>query len=38
MNLEKPIGQAIGLNDGAEIIGVVNDFHYGSLRNNISIG
>ena len=35
MNLENPIGQTIGLDDGAEVIGVVNDFHYGSLRNNI---
>ncbi len=35
MQLENPIGQSIGLNDGSEIIGVVKDFHYGSLRNNI---
>lgn len=35
MQLENPIGQSIGLNDGAEIIGIVKDFHYGSLRNSI---
>ena len=35
MQLESPIGQTIGLNDGSEVIGVVKDFHYGSLRNGI---
>ena len=35
MQLKNPVGQSIGLNEGSEIIGVVKDFHYGSLRNDI---
>ena len=35
MGLENPIGEIIGLNDGSEIIGVVKDFHYGSIHNDI---
>jgi len=35
MGLENPIGHVIGLNQGSEIIGVVEDFHYGSIRNAI---
>lgn len=35
MGLDNPIGQLIGLNGGSEIIGVVEDFHYGSIRNAI---
>ncbi|MBX2874294.1 MAG: ABC transporter permease [Saprospiraceae bacterium] len=35
MGLENPVGQIIGLNDGSEIVGVVEDFHYGSIRNAI---
>lgn len=35
MGLENPIGHVIGLNEGSEIVGVVEDFHYGSIRNAI---
>lgn len=35
MGLENPIGHVIGLNGGSEIIGVVADFHYGSIRNAV---
>lgn len=35
MGLNDPIGQVIGLNDGSEIVGVVEDFHYGSIRNTV---
>lgn len=35
MGLEEPIGHVIGLNEGSEIVGVVEDFHYGSIRNAI---
>ncbi|MEM7108206.1 MAG: ABC transporter permease [Bacteroidota bacterium] len=35
MELENPIGRIIKMNGGSEIIGVVKDFHYGSLHNTI---
>ncbi|MCB0631783.1 MAG: ABC transporter permease [Lewinella sp.] len=35
MKLEDPIGQEIAMNGGSTIIGVVKDFHYGSLYNGI---
>ena len=35
MDLKDPVGKAIDLNGGSEIIGVVKDFHYGSLHNSI---
>lgn len=35
MGLKDPIGQVIGLNEGSEIVGVVEDFHYGSIRNAV---
>lgn len=35
MGLKDPVGKAIDLNGGSEIIGVVKDFHYGSLHNSI---
>jgi len=35
MHLTNPVGKKIGMNGGSEIIGVVKDFHYGSLHNAI---
>ena len=35
MDLVDPVGKSIGLNQGSEIIGVVKDFHYGSLHNRV---
>lgn len=35
MGLKEPIGHVIGLNEGSEIVGVVENFHYGSIRNTI---
>lgn len=35
MGLDNPIGHVIGLNEGSEIVGVVEDFHYGSIRNAV---
>ncbi len=35
MGFENPVGQKIRMNGNDEIIGVVKDFHYGSLYNNI---
>ena len=35
MGLKDPVGKTIDLNGGSEIIGVVKDFHYGSLHNSI---
>lgn len=35
MKLENPIGEVIGLNEGSEIVGVIDDFHYGSLYNTV---
>ncbi|MGC4035116.1 MAG: ABC transporter permease [Chitinophagaceae bacterium] len=35
MHLTNPVGKKINMNGGSEIIGVVKDFHYGSLHNAI---
>lgn len=35
MGLEDPVGKSMGYNGGSEIIGVVKDFHYGSLRQSV---
>jgi len=35
MHLTNPVGKKIDMNGGSEIIGVVKDFHYGSLHNAI---
>lgn len=35
MDFENPVGKRIRMNGDDEIIGVVKDFHYGSLYNNI---
>jgi putative ABC transport system permease protein len=35
MELRDPVGKKIDMNGGAEIVGVVRDFHYGSLHNPI---
>lgn len=35
IGLEYPIGKSLGYNGGSEIIGVVKDFHYGSLRQSV---
>lgn len=35
MQLEDPVGKTIPMNGNSEIIGVVRDFHYGSLYNGI---
>jgi ABC-type antimicrobial peptide transport system permease subunit len=35
MGLEDPVGKVIDLNGKSQIIGVVKDFHYGSLHNPI---
>jgi putative ABC transport system permease protein len=35
MKITNPVGKKIGMNGGSEIIGVVKDFHYGSLHNAI---
>ncbi|MEM6634120.1 MAG: FtsX-like permease family protein, partial [Bacteroidota bacterium] len=35
MEFEKPVGQIVGVNGESKIIGVVKDFHYGSLHNSI---
>lgn len=35
MGLKNPVGKTIDLNGGSQIIGVVRDFHYGSLHNAI---
>lgn len=34
-NIENPIGERLNFSGGAEIIGVVDDFHYGSLYNSV---
>ncbi|WP_299533457.1 ABC transporter permease [Ulvibacterium sp.] len=35
MGLQDPVGQTIDMNGGSQIIGVVGDFHYGSLHNQV---
>ena len=35
MELDNPIGKTVGINGDSKIVGVVKDFHYGSLRNSI---
>ncbi|PSL44699.1 FtsX-like permease family protein [Chitinophaga niastensis] len=35
MDLKNPVGKNIDLNGKSQIIGVVKDFHYGSLHNSI---
>ncbi|HEY4655853.1 MAG TPA: FtsX-like permease family protein, partial [Cyclobacteriaceae bacterium] len=35
MGLKDPIGKTIQMNGGSEIVGVVKDFHYGSLHDAI---
>ena len=35
MGLKDPVGKTLDLNGGSQIIGVVKDFHYGSLHNAI---
>ena len=35
MSFENPVGKKIRMNGDDEIVGVVKDFHYGSLYNNI---
>ena len=35
MELEDPVGTVFPMNGGSEIVGVVRDFHYGSLYNGI---
>jgi len=35
MGLQDPIGKTINMNGGSEIVGVVRDFHYGSLREQV---
>ncbi|MEO1012705.1 MAG: FtsX-like permease family protein [Bacteroidota bacterium] len=35
MGLENPVGKIIDMNGGSQIVGVVGDFHYGSLHNHI---
>jgi len=35
MGLKNPVGKSIDLNGKSQIIGVVKDFHYGSLHNSI---
>ncbi|SEV90974.1 FtsX-like permease family protein [Chitinophaga sp. YR573] len=35
MDLKNPVGKNIDLNGGSQIVGVVKDFHYGSLHNTI---
>lgn len=35
MQLEDPVGKTIPMNGSSEIVGVVRDFHYGSLYNGI---
>ncbi len=35
LNLENPVGKRLGWNDNNEVIGLVKDFHYGSLHHDI---
>jgi putative ABC transport system permease protein len=35
MGLKEPVGKIIQMNGGSQIVGVVKDFHYGSLHNAI---
>lgn len=35
LNLENPVGKRLGWNDNNEVIGLVKDFHYGSLHHTI---
>ncbi len=35
MDLKDPVGKKIDMNGGSEIIGVVEDFHYGSLHQSV---
>lgn len=35
MDLKDPVGKRIDMNGGSEIIGVVEDFHYGSLHQSV---
>lgn len=35
MGLRDPVGKKIDMNGGSEIVGVVRDFHYGSLREAV---
>ncbi len=35
MGLKDPVGHTIDMNGGSQIIGVVGDFHYGSLHNRV---
>ena len=35
MGLTDPVGKKIDMNGGSEIVGVVDDFHYGSLHNAV---
>lgn len=35
MEIEDPVGKTIPMNGSSEIVGVVKDFHYGSLYNRI---
>lgn len=37
MGLEELIGYVIGLNEGSEIVGVVEDFYYGFIWNGIEL-
>lgn len=35
MNLKDPVGKKIDMNGGSEIVGIVSDFHYGSLHESV---
>jgi len=35
MGLRNPVGKTIDLNGGSEVVGVVRDFHYGSLHETV---
>ncbi|MEO1010441.1 MAG: FtsX-like permease family protein [Bacteroidota bacterium] len=35
MGLKNPVGHTIAMNGGSQIIGVVGNFHYGSLHNRV---
>lgn len=35
MGLQNPVGETIDLNGGSEVVGVVRDFHYGSLHEAV---
>jgi len=35
MGLKDPVGKKIDMNGGSEIVGVVRDFHYGSLHESV---